>query len=211
MLFATLLGFMLKPTQKLADESSKIDLETMIPKEFGRWKLDSSVLPLQVSPDIQANLDKLYSQVLSRTYVDKLGHRVMVSISYGEKQKKESQVHLPEVCYPAQGFQMSSRHKSFIEIPHFKLPVMRLIAQQGQRIEPITYWVRIGDTIALGALEQKVETLRYGMRGMIADGILVRVSSIGDGFEYQRQDEFVRSLLKHITAESRSNLIGIQH
>mgnify|MGYP000496771242 CR=1 FL=1 len=59
---------------------------------------------------LQEMLARLYSQVVSRVYLDSTtGKTVMLSLAYGEEQNKQSQVHLPEVCYPAQGF-VDGRH-----------------------------------------------------------------------------------------------------
>ena len=40
MLLAALGGLMLKPTNLIADQKPKINLETMIPKQFSEWKID---------------------------------------------------------------------------------------------------------------------------------------------------------------------------
>ena len=91
----------LRPTHKLADAGPKVDLEAMIPKQFGDWRVDDSIAPVLPAPDVQAKLDKIYNQTLARTYVNGRGQRVMLSIAYGGDQSDSMQVHLPEVCYAA--------------------------------------------------------------------------------------------------------------
>ena len=74
------------PKAKIADQEPKINLETMIPQQFGDWKVDETIVPLQVSPDLQAALDKVYNQTLTRTYVNSRDERIMLSIAYGADQ-----------------------------------------------------------------------------------------------------------------------------
>ncbi len=69
----------LTPTNKIADLQERIDLEIMIPVRFGDWRVDESIIPLQVDAETQAMLNKIYNQTLSRTYVNSLGQRVMLS------------------------------------------------------------------------------------------------------------------------------------
>lgn len=73
----------LTPVNKIADLQEKIDLEIIIPVKFGDWEIDKSIVPLQVDAETQAKLDKIYNQTLSRTYVNSLGDRVMLSVAYG--------------------------------------------------------------------------------------------------------------------------------
>jgi len=49
-------------------------------------------------------LDKLYSQILNRVYVNATGYRIMLLLAYGSDQHGSLQADKPEVCYPAQGF-----------------------------------------------------------------------------------------------------------
>src|SRR5690606_25867725 len=74
------LALALTPTDRLADKGPKVDLETLIPDSFGNWKIDKSMVPIAVSPDVQARLDRIYNQTLARTYVNDNRERVMLSI-----------------------------------------------------------------------------------------------------------------------------------
>lgn len=210
MLLAAGVAVALTPKVKVADQGPGIDLESMLPKRFGEWEIDGSVVPVQVSPDVQANLDKIYSQTLSRTYLNPRGQRVMLSIAYGGTQNREMQVHRPEVCYPAQGFSVLSKEKGVLNTSFGNLPVMHLVAKQGARIEPITYWVRFGDSLVRGNLEQGFARLKYGLSGLVVDAMLVRVSTISSdpSAAYQIQDQFVRELLQAVPDDQRQQLIG---
>lgn len=100
------------PTTKIADLREAIDLETLIPSSFNAWRIDTSIIPLQVDPKTQAELDKIYNQVLSRTYVNAHGERVMLSVAYGGDQSDHLSLHKPEVCYLAQGFEIKKNAAS---------------------------------------------------------------------------------------------------
>jgi EpsI family protein len=210
MVAAAALAWAMTPHKRLADDGTPLDLAALIPPAFGSWREDRTVVPISVSPEVQATLDRIYSQTLTRTYIDDRGRRVMLSIAYGGTQSRDLQVHRPEVCYSAQGFQIRGTAKAEIDVAEFTIPVMRVFATQGPRQEPITYWVRLGDQIVRGNLEQGLARLRYGLSGAIPDGLLVRVSTIGgdQSAAYGVQDAFLDELLKEIPASERWRLVG---
>ena len=206
-------GMALKPTKHTADQGQKIDLEAIIPRNFGTWSLLQTDVVSVINPQQQEVLDRIYSQVVTRSYRDsQTGQIVMLSIAYGEEQSKQSQVHLPEICYPAQGFQITGRTKDVLNTPEEKIPVMRLVAILSARQEPITYWIRLGDQIVRGGLEQKIATVREGLAGRVSDGLLFRISSIETDFTkaYLLHDRFVGDLLRTIPPSSKRLLIGQQ-
>lgn len=205
------LAMALKPTAKLADSEPAINLETLIPPKFGEWKVDESLVPIQVSPDVQAKLDKIYGQTLSRTYINSEGQRVMLSIAYGANQGSDDfQVHRPEYCYTAQGFQVKKSWQDFLKLGTRELPIQRLEAIQGSRNEPITYWITIGDKATLPGISRKLTQLSYGLTGKIPDGMLIRVSSITPNAKeaYQLQDRFVNAMLDAVAPSQRMRLTG---
>jgi len=179
MVAAFVAGEAWRPTKHLSDQQAKVDLEAMFPKTFGDWAVDTRQPVQLVSPDTQALLDKLYNQVLTRTYVNQRdGQRIMLSVAYGGDQSDGTRAHRPEICYPAQGFEVIANHEARLQTEGGAIRVRQLVARQGGRIEPISYWVTVGDRIALGPGEQKLAQLRFGIAGYIADGMLVRISNI---------------------------------
>ena len=200
----------LKPTVKIADSGPKINLEVLIPKAFGDWKVDETIVPLLADPELQARLNKIYNQILTRTYVNPQGERIMLSIAYGGDQSDAMSVHKPEICYPAQGFQILKNASDTFSTGDGSIPVKRLVATQGQRIEPITYWTTVGDTVAVSGWAWKLNQMKYGLTGKIPDGLLFRISSIqaDDAKAYQTQDGFARDLLKAMSPSGRQRIIG---
>lgn len=174
----------LRPRQRLAAQGESIQLEQQVPIQFGNWAVDRTVQPILPSPDVQARLDVIYTQVLARTYVNSRGERVMLSIAYGSDQGSEATaVHRPEFCYSAQGFKVDDIGSGFTELADRRVPTRWLLAVQAGRIEPISYWVTLDRTATLPGLGRKLAQLRYGLRGQIPDGMLVRISSISSDTE----------------------------
>jgi EpsI family protein len=199
-----------KPTVKLADGEARMNLETIFPQSFGRWQVDRNTPVILPAPDIQAKLDAIYNQVLTRTYINSAGYRVMLSVAYGGDQSDGMSLHLPEVCYPAQGFQVLSKQSGTVKVDGRSIPVHTLLTSLGTRYEPITYWITIGEDVAPSRTEQKLVQIRYGLKGEIPDGMLVRISSIDrDSVNALRlQAEFAAELGHVIPVAFRSRVLG---
>jgi EpsI family protein len=200
----------LTPKARVPQAHEQFSLEQMIPQRFADWRIDPSVVPLTPDPEQQSVLEKIYDQTLSRTYVNAEGQRVMLSIAYGGDQSKSLQLHLPEVCYVAQGFQMVKEDEAALATRFGELPVKRLVARLHERNEPITYWITIGEHASRAGIQQKLRRLAYGLSGEIPDGMLVRVSTIGadDARAYRIQDRFVADMLGTMAPRDRTRLLG---
>lgn len=200
----------LTPHISMATQHGKLNLAGMIPEKFGDWKLDAGQNPQIVNPEVTAQLDEIYSQTLSRTYVNSRGDSIMLSIAYGDNQSRQLQVHRPEVCYSAQGFNIDAMQKQVLQTSSAAIPVMQLVAQHNDRIEPITYWVLIGQKVVRGNLEQGAARLGYGLSGVIADGLLFRVSTITRDrtAAFATEQAFVDALMASLPAQQRVRLIG---
>ena len=199
-----------RPHTRLADTRPKVDLETMFPKAFADWTVDDRMPVQLVSPDTQAMLNKIYNQTLSRTYVNRQGDRIMLSVAYGGDQSDATRAHRPEVCYPAQGFQLLSSRNTQLNLSTHQLRVRQLVAKLAGRSEPITYWITVGERISITGTEQKLAQLSYSTRGVVPDGMLVRISSIDPdtAAAYRLQDSFVVEMAKAIPTSIRAQVLG---
>ena len=199
-----------RPHTRLADTRPKVDLETLFPKTFADWTVDDRMPGQLVSPDTLAMLNKIYNQTLSRTYLNSKGDRIMLSVAYGGDQSDASRAHRPEVCYPAQGFELLSSQNTQLNLGTHPLPVRQLVAKLGNRSEPITYWITVGERITITGTEQKLAQLSYSIRGVIPDGMLVRVSSIDpdSAAAHHLQGGFVRAMANAIPAAVRPQVMG---
>jgi EpsI family protein len=210
MLAGAALTFFGKPTVYLADQIGKPNLESLFPKRFGAWRVDAGIPVVLPSPDVQAEIDAIYNQVLARTYVNGDGERIMLTVAYGGDQYDGTSAHRPEGCYPAAGFEITFNEKAVQRVASTGLAVRRLMSQRGERFEPITYWVMVGSTVATTGIEQKLAQLRYGLHGVVADGMLVRVSSIDRDMAHGHavQVGFIDALAAALPGPLRSRVFG---
>ena len=200
-----------RPSAKAADRRSAISLETMVPKTFGDWSEVPEQIAQVINPQTKELLDKLYSQILTRTYVDKQGYRIMLSMAYGDDQRGGLQAHRPEVCYPAQGFILGKVEDGRLSTVFGEIEVRRLATKLGPRNEPVTYWLTLGDQVIKTPLEKRIAEIRLGLTGQIPDGLLFRVSSIDadTNHAYVMQQKFTADMLASVPPLTRKQLSGL--
>jgi EpsI family protein len=200
---------LLKPAP--ADISS-VNLETMLPSSFAGWRIDPTVEPIAPAPDVQSKLDRIYNQTVSRAYVNDAGEQMMLTVAYGGDQSDALKAHRQEACYSAQGFEIRDLHRGTMSAAGRTIPVTRLHAIRGARSEPVTYWLTMGDRVVLGRFERLRVQLASGLSGRLPDGMLVRVSSIGDDLPraYAAQQSFITSALGTMPVADAARLVGSQ-
>ena len=212
MLGTVVVAHAMKPTHATDEGAPPVELANLVPLRFGDWHIDETSVPIALPPELEAQQKEVYDQMLVRTYVDRNGERIMLTIAYGNNQSQNLQVHRPEVCYTALGFELRSQRKTSLGgVPGVSpIPAMQLVAVQSTRNEPITYWIRVGDEVVRGNVELGFARLFYGLRGYLADGLLFRVSNITprneEGFALQQR--FVRDLLVSVKSKERRFLVG---
>jgi EpsI family protein len=211
MLLSAALGAALRPRIELADERTPIDLATMVPTTFGDWHEEVNRAAQVVNPQQRDMLNKIYSQTLSRTYVNTQGYRVMLSIAYGKNQSAALQMHKPEFCYPAQGFTLMDKQSTALNILGTPIAATRLVTALGQRHEPLTYWTVVGDHIVTNTITKKLVELRYSISNRIPDGMLVRVSSIDPDTQtaLNKQARFAADLVQSLPDTLASRFAGV--
>jgi EpsI family protein len=211
MISVALLAHFYKPREENRTKATGFILDVSVPTSFGDWRHDATAGVMVVNPETKALLDKIYSQILTRTYVNKSGQRVMLSVAYGSDQRGALQAHKPEICYPAQGFVVTSLTPGAIATPMGSVDATRMVAVKGNRFEPVTYWFTVGDQRVKTALERRVIELKAIMTGQIPDGLLFRVSSIDRDAKngFATQDLFVNQLLSALEPAARARLAGV--
>ena len=210
MLLSAGMASALRPTISLADERTPINLKAMVPTAFGDWQEQLNMSAAIVDPTQKELLDKIYSETLTRTYVNRAGYRIMLSIAYGKNQSDALQLHKPEVCYPAQGFALLAKQAGTLDLLGKPITAVRLQTRLGLRVEPITYWTVVGDHVTTGGIDKKLTEMRYAMTGRIPDGMLVRVSSIDPANDnaYAMQSQFSNQMLQAIAPDLRNRFAG---
>jgi EpsI family protein len=186
-------------------------LEATVPKQFADWKLEQSPVVQVVNPETQELLDRLYSQILTRTYVNPQGYRVMLSLAYGDDQRGGLQAHKPEICYPAQGFTLTSNAPAQIATDFGTIPGRHLTTNFGQRYEPVTYWFNVGNSPVDNRLQKRLAEMRLVLTGQAPDGLLFRVSSIDTdpARAFSAHERFVKDLMAAVPPAARNRLSGL--
>jgi EpsI family protein len=211
MVLTSAIAHIFEPTEYIASTKNQIALQSNIPTQFGAWS-ELKQGSAQIIDPIQSEvLKKTYTEILTRTYGNSSGNRVMLSIAYGKDQRSDTAVHYPEVCYPAQGFAIKSNKIATLNLKSEAITARQLETTLGnQRPEPVTYWTTIGDYRSLGGFEKRLIELKYGARGQIPDGLIFRVSSIGTNSDaqFKMQTEFISDLLEAVRNDYKARLIG---
>jgi exosortase B len=191
-------------TPKFTPNPHTIELAASVPARFGDWReLPGAVTQAELSTaeDGGRSLEQPYDDVLMRTYVNSQGQQVMLALAYAKEQRQDVKLHLPEICYPAQGYKVLSLTPSPVTLAGgTTLPGKHMLATGQGRLEAVTYWTRISDGYPQGGFAMRMQIFRDGLRGKVADGILVRSSMlVRDDSEapgaYAVQQDFLKQLV----------------
>lgn len=213
MLICTLFAWWLNPQEKWFEHVGQPQFEQIIPPSFVDWaQVPDGSNTLIVNPQQQEALDNLYTQIVSRTYVQQsTGRRLMLSLAYGDNQTFSKQLHRPEACYSSQGFNIQALHAEQILANGHTIELQRMTAQVSDRQEQVSYFIRIGDRVVSGPPTNiNLARMHMGLKGYIADGLLFRLSEISDDDKssQQLQDQFINDLLKVLSPAQQAMLIG---
>lgn len=208
-LFAAGSAVALKPRNRVSLLGDN-KLEKLIPTSFAGWTerpTDALITP----EDENSLASRLYSQIVGRLYVNDAGKMVMMLIAYGDTQNDLLQLHRPEVCYPAFGFSIVDTRRTDVQLgPKLAIPARALTATSSGRVEHILYWTRIGEHLPTNGQEQRVAKLSDQFAGIVPDGVLVRISTVGDDRDAAMlvNERFARDMVRAMAPQHRSALIG---
>ena len=184
-------------------------LEKIVPNTIGRWKFVSSS-GLIVPTEDQFALT-LYSQELTRVYWDGVGAPIMLLIASGKDQTGFLQVHRPEFCYSAAGFELGPNLPQTLPIGDGReIAVNKVRATRGGQSEWLLYWTRVGTQIPASWARQRLAIAIDNLNQIIPDAMLVRASTImQDGDEAERVlSEFVQAMIASIAPPLRRAFVA---
>jgi EpsI family protein len=186
-------------------------LAEMVPASFGRWTSEDMGDPYAVNGEKTLSA-KLYNELVVRQYTNLAASaQVTMLLAYGGKQSDELQLHRPEVCYPAFGYNLVRNEPLALPVGNrVTVPARRLAAEAEERRENIIYWSRMGEFLPQDGGEQRKARLKIAMQGIIPDGLLSRFSVAGGAPEedWKTIEEFVTELVAAIAPARRNVLIG---
>lgn len=183
-------------------------LDRVVPTSIGRWKfLTTSGLVLPPQDELT---EQLYDQVLTRVYAADGLPPIMLLIAYGSAQDYTLQAHLPEVCYPSSGYSISNVSRVPVSLgPGRSETATFLSAQRAERFEQVFYWLRIGTRYPATLAQERLAVVEANLRGVLPDGVLVRLSIIGDDRKAAlgQIESFNQQLLASLGAAGRRLLV----
>lgn len=216
MVLSTIFAYLVTPTFK--ELTNPPVLEKAVPLQVGDWQnKPSPFAQVSVNTFTKNLIDEVYDQVLMRNYQDKAGNKVMLALAFAAEQRQEIKVHQPEVCYPAQGYEQLAMNAHLFNISGYPLPIKgkQLIFRNQNRMEAVSYWIRIGNSFPLSGFEMRLAILKAGLKGNLTDGVLVRVSTIiNEESEapaaYKEQEKFLAALVLATNATAPNLLVPAQ-
>lgn len=209
-LAAAAAGRGLRPT--LVIDQKPPSLDSLVPKRIGPWQLvPDPRIQVSLSTGGETTRDQPYDDQILRTYVDGQGHEVMLAVAYGARQRQEVKIHRPELCYPAQGWQVTGIQPTTFDIANSHGPVIaghRMVVRNGGLDEAVSYWIRIGSTYSSSAWRTRWVIIQEGMSGRMSDGVLVRLSQrlpagTTPDEAFDRQASFARLMVQELSPEGR--------
>jgi len=205
---AALLAHQLKPN-KYVSLLGSAKLADLIPRSFGSWTSEDVGDPLALNgPDSLSA--KLYNQLVTRAYTASDGQQVVLLVAYGQRQSDELQLHRPEVCYPAFGFELLRNEPAALQLSEsVRLPARQLLARAPSWEESAVYWTRLGEYFPTSGSQQRTARFENTLAGLIPDGVLCRLTS-GDTSPdaWRRLEAFASSLIAAAPSQGRQVLIG---
>ena len=206
--FAAAAGFAFwrKPRVK-RDYLGSQKLEDLVPKTIGNWNfVTTSGLVVPADDPFERSI---YAQILTRVYSDGVHLPVMLLLAQNGGQTGFLQIHRPETCYTAGGYQISPIMPHSIAFGSKTIEANRMDAAAGGPTEHVIYWTRVGNRIPSSWEKQKLAVFEQNLQGVVPDAILVRISAINDdpAPALDAIDNFVRALLQSLPPDRRSVLI----
>lgn len=153
------------------------EFQALVPKQFGEWQSVTSSDVVLPPPDTLR--DRLYDNLVTRTYVSDQATPVMLLLAYNNAQDGVLQVHRPEVCYPVGGFALSETQDVPITNNGSVIPANFFTAVGPDRVEQVAYFTRLGSAYPRSWAEQRLAVMKANLDGDIPDGMLMRVSLLG--------------------------------
>lgn len=184
-----------------------VALDDMLGHELPGWQV------IQADDVILADVDALgvnqYDQLAIAQYRAADQHGVTVVLAYGTAQSPSTQLHRPEFCYPASGFDILMQQEKSLQFAGRTIPIGVLTAQRANRQETVLYWTRIGSDFPLGIWEQRVALAAGAFRASSQDGLLARLSTDGiDQAAIARLERFAVDFINVQDAAQQRLLIG---
>lgn len=203
-LITAALAFGYKP-ERIAGTGQQVDLRA-IPAQVGIWRMVDEESGVTFAQDF-------LNDVLMRVYQRPDGRVVQLAIAYGADQRQNFSIHVPEGCYRAGGFDVTTVGLFSQSEPALQLK--QLFVRSDKRTEALQYWIVLNGQVVTSHFERKIRQVWYSVLGARAGGVLVRVSSVSTDRdfrqEYTVQQDFIHHFYNALNQEQRRILFGEEH
>jgi EpsI family protein len=180
------------------ETGTDVVLDDMLGHEIPGWQV------IQADDVILADVDAMgvnqYDQLAIGQYRAADQHGVTVVLAHGAAQSPSTQLHRPEFCYPASGFEILMQQEMSLEYAGRTIPVGMLAAQRASRLETVLYWTRIGSSFPLGIWEQRIALATGAFHATGQDGLLARFST--DGIDQAAMARLERFTVDFVTVQN---------
>lgn len=176
---------------------ARTKLGDLVPRRIAAWHAAPPV-GVVVTSEESVNTDG-YDQLLTRVYAAPGLPTIMLLIAYGSTQGGSLQLHRPETCYPGQGFRIGQAEETDFGFRTDRpVQARRFTAWRDARTERLVYWTRIADSFPRNTAQEYRAIFASVLRGVVPDGVLVRISTIGD--DIPRSDQAITSFARAMVA-----------
>ncbi|MEX1199537.1 MAG: exosortase C-terminal domain/associated protein EpsI [Methylophaga sp.] len=213
MLLTATLAVWATPSDYLVDIKPREPLQSFAKPVIGNWQLDPSSRVLITNAVLDDKLERAYTDLISETYLNADNKKVMLSVAYSDNQRDGLAVHLPEACYPAQGFEILEKKEISVTLNDGRqLNIQYMKTQRGKRVEPLMYWTIAGDHQYRNNFERKQLAIEYAFNNIIPDGLVFRVSTIesDDKAALAIMTDFVRDFESNVVSSDKPRFFGTQ-
>lgn len=154
-------------------------LEALMPNRVGSWTFASSSGVVLPPPD--ALSDRLYDNLVVRTYTALDKPPVMLLVAYSNVQDGILQIHRPEFCYTAGGYELSPTvDLGIVDSNGVRHGANAFVATARDRTEQVLYWTRIGQSFPQSWAQQRLAVVKSNLRKITPDGLLARLSLLDE-------------------------------
>ncbi len=187
---------------------TKTRIDKLVPATIGDWRYVSGAGVIATTEDGDT---EGYDQLVKRFYRAPGAPDIMLLIAYGNTQGGSLQLHRPETCYPGQGFGLTEFRSVALDFAAARpVEARAFTARRDDRIERLLYWTRIGSAFPRSSVGEYLAILQAFSRGIVPDGILVRISSLGGNIAASDRAimQFAAAMVAAMPPRGRELLVG---
>jgi len=164
-----ILGTYLVP--KASDEDpNRMELSSF-PRRIGNWTGYDRPFSEAIVRQLGA------TEYLMRQYTSENGKTLWVYIGYFKDQRASLRGHVPEVCYPAQGWIVEDFRSYPMRFGRETINVRRLIVKKDNYREEVLYWWQSGEKVIASKLLFQLKLLLQAIITGSSDGVIVILSA----------------------------------